>query len=234
MNTNLLLAVSAVMVGAILFSVNYPAISDFYTSSVPFGDFAVVHMAYSSDPDKFQKVKHQQDSTCFVTPSNHEYCYERPRGDEGFRFTYIFGSNGIDGEMHLEPVSRAVGYWAMSKIVPISETAAIITFSDNVDLYSQGIIAFSGSIDPPSEQTLSTTSTPEEFEFTKTVERYDIFVSNCRNDGKVLDIVQYLGVVTVEGTDYVATWHVHAKSEQGITCKYPEIIRHSFGHDFGI
>lgn len=57
MNTNLLLAVSAVMVGAILLSVNYPAISDFYTPSVSFSDFAVAHMAYSSDPYKFQQVK---------------------------------------------------------------------------------------------------------------------------------------------------------------------------------
>lgn len=133
--------------------------------------------------------------------------------------------------MHLEPVSRAVGYWAMSKIVPISETAAIITFSDSPDLYSQGIIAFS---DGAGFDEASGPSTPEEFEFAKTVEMYDTFVSNCRNGGKVLDIVQYVGVVTVEDTDYVATWHVHAESEQGIPCSYPEIIRHSFGHDFGI
>ena len=46
--------------------------------------------------------------------------------------------------------------------------------------------------------------------------------------------MQYIGVITVENTDYVVTWHMDADSEQGITCKYPEIIQYSFGHDFGI
>ncbi len=220
MNTNLLLAVSAVTVGAVLFSVNYAAISDFYAYSVPYNDFAVVHMAYSSDPDSFQMTKQQQDSVCFVSPSNNEYCYGSLRGMGDFKISYITGSNGIDGEMHFEPVGRATGYWAMGKIVPISETVGVITFSDTDNLYP--------------DEPLPGSSTPEEFEFTKTVERYDTFVANCRYYGKVIDIVQYLGVVTVEGADYVVTWHVHAESERGIPCKYPEIIKHSFGHDFGI
>ncbi|MCG8531297.1 MAG: hypothetical protein MI749_11585, partial [Desulfovibrionales bacterium] len=69
MSTNLLLAVSAVMVGAVLFSVNHATISDFYAYSVPYNDFAVAHMAYSSDPDSFQLTKQRQGSVCFVTPS---------------------------------------------------------------------------------------------------------------------------------------------------------------------
>ena len=220
MSTNLLLAVSAAMVGAVLFSVNYAAISDFYAYSVPYNDFAVVHMVYFLDPDTFQLIKRQQDSACFVTPSNNEYCYGRPRSMGDLKISYITGSNDIAGEMHFEPVGRATGYWAMGKIVPVSETAGVITFSDTDSLYP--------------DEPLPGSSTPEEFEFTKTVEKYDTFVANCRHYGKVVDIVQYLGVVTVEGADYVVTWHVHAESERGIPCKYPEIIKHSFGHDFGI
>ena len=218
MNTNLLLAVSAVAVGAVLLSVNHTAISDFYAYSVPYNDFAVVHMAYSADPDSFQLTKQRQDSVCLVTPSGNEYCYGRPHNTGDVKITYIVGSNGINGEMHLAPIGRASGYWAISKMVPVSETVGVITFSDSASLYHD----------------LSESDTPEEFEFTRTVERYDTFVANCRNDGKVVDIVQYLGVVAVEGADYVATWHVHAESERGIPCKYPEIIRHSFGHSFGV
>ena len=219
MNTNLLLAISAVAVGAVLLSVNHAAISDFYTYSVPYNDFVVAYMAYSSDPDRFQLTKQQQDSTCFVAPSGNEYCYERPSDLWDFRITYLFGSNGIDGEMHLDPVDGAVGVWAIERMVPVSETVGVITFSDDASIGHGSLNRY----DPP-----------EEFEFTETVERYDTFVANCRNGGEVVDIVQYLGVVTVEGAEYVATWHVHAESERGIPCKYPEIIKHSFGHDFGI
>jgi len=122
--------------------------------------------------------------------------------------------------MHFEPVNNADGYWTMSDIVPISNNTAIITFSDNGDRY------------PP--KTLAGWHITEEFEFTRTVEKYDTFVSYCSNDGKYISIMQYMGILTVEETDYVATWHVGAISEQGITCKYPEIIQYSFGHDFGI
>ena len=131
MSANLLLAISAVAVGAVLFSANQAAISDFYAYSVPYNDFAVVHMAYSPDPNSFQLTKQQQGSSCFVTPSNNEYCYEYPRNVGDFLVTYIIGSNGIDGEMHLEPVGHATGYWAISKMVPVSETIGVITFSDN-------------------------------------------------------------------------------------------------------
>lgn len=219
MNTNLLLAVSAAVVGTILLSANHAAISDFYAYSVPYNDFAVAHMVYSLDPDSFQMTKQQQGSACFVTPSNNEYCYKSPNTTGNFLTTYIVGSNGIDGEMHLYPVNNVSRHWAIAKIVPVSETVGVITFSYAASLGY-------GNLNDPDP--------PEEFEFTKTVTRYDTFVTNCRADGIVVDIVQYLGVVTVEGAEHVAIWHVHAESERGIPCKYPEIIKHSFGHDFGI
>ena len=46
--------------------------------------------------------------------------------------------------------------------------------------------------------------------------------------------MQYMGIITIDEIDYVATWHIWASSEKGITCKYPEIIENSFGHNFGI
>jgi hypothetical protein len=43
-----------------------------------------------------------------------------------------------------------------------------------------------------------------------------------------------LALLSRKTTDYVATWHIGANSERGITCKYPQVIQYSFGHDFGI
>lgn len=221
MNTvNILFVINTIFVSLLLISLNYPAITDFYTYSVPLNNFVIEPFGIFSDPDKFQKIKQQDDSTCFVTPSNNEYCYESPRGDEDFKFSYPVGSNNISGEMHFEPVNNADGYWTMSAIVPISINTAIITFSDNNDRY------------PP--ETLTRWHIVEEFEFTRTIEKYDTFVSHCSNDGKHIEIMQYMGIITVEETDYVATWHMGANSEEGITCKYPEVIQYSFGHDFGI
>ena len=34
--------------------------------------------------------------------------------------------------------------------------------------------------------------------------------------------------------NYVTTWHARAEFGRGALCKYPEIIRHNFGHGFGI
>jgi len=220
MNTNLLLAISVMMVGIILISINYESISDFYNYVVPLNSFVIEQWPTPSDSSNYQTIKQQDDSTCFTTPANNEYCYTLPRGDEDFRVSYPFGFNGINGEMHLEPANNATGYWTMSKIVPISDDIGIIIFSDNSNRY------------PP--ETLARWHITEEFEFTRTVEKYDTFVSHCSNNGKHIELMQYLGVITVEGIDYVATWHMGANSEQEITCKYPQVIQYSFGHDFGV
>ena len=122
--------------------------------------------------------------------------------------------------MHFEPIKNATGYWTMKKIVPVSDNAAVFTFSDNADRYPR--------------KTLAGWNIDEKFEFTRILQKYDTFVSHCSNDGKRIEIIQYAGIFTVEDTDYVATWHVGASSNKGITCKYPEIIQYSFGHGFGI
>ncbi len=215
-----LFVLSCIFVPMMLILINYESIDDFYAYSIPFNDLKVEHIQHTSDPDIFQKIKRQENSTCFVTPSMNEYCYEKPRGGTDFKFSHPVGSNGINGEMHFEPVSGADGYWTMRNIAPMSDSSALITFSDNGDRY------------PP--ETLAGWHITGEFEFTRIVEKYDTFVAYCADNGKSFQIMQYLGTLTVEETDCVATWHVGATSEQGIKCKYPQIIQRSFDHDFGI
>lgn len=215
-----LFVISAIMVPLLLISLNYESISDFYTISVPLDTFAAVPMDFPYDPDRFSRIKGLADSTCFVTPTNNEYCFKFPIGDEEFRSSHPISKNGISGEMHFEPANNSTGYWSMSKIVPISDDSAIITFSDNSDRY------------PP--ETLARWLIDEEFEFTRTVEKYETFVSHCAGDGFHMEVMQYLGLFTVEETDYLATLHVSVSSEEEIACKYPQIIQASFGVDFGI
>ena len=217
---NVLFVISCIFVPLLLISLNYDSISDFYTYSIPLNDLVVEQFAFPSDPDRFQRIKQQEDSTCFVTPSDNEYCFEKPRGDEDFRFSHPIGSNGVSGEMHFEPVNHADGYWTMSSIIPISNDTVTITFSDNSDRYP--------------DETLANWHITEEFEFTRTLEKYDTFVSHCSGNGKYVTLMQYLGIFTVDETDYVATWHIGTISDPEIICKYPEIIQQSFGHDFGI
>lgn len=217
---DILFVINIIMVPLLLISLNYESISDFYTYSIPLNTFSAEPMSFPYDPDRFQRIKGLDDSSCFVTPTNNEYCYKLPLGDEDFRYSHPLDSKGISGEMHLEPVNNATGYWTMSSIVPISNDTAIITFSDNSDRY------------PP--ETLASWHVTEEFEFTKTVEKYDTFVSHCSEDRKHMEIMQYLGIITIEDAEYVATWHINVSSDQEITCKYPQIIQNSFRVDFGI
>lgn len=217
---NTLFVISTIMVPLLLISLNYESINNFYTISVPMNSFVAEPMDFSNDPNRFQRIKGLEDSTCFVTPANNEYCFKYPIGDEEFRYSHPIRSDEVSGEMHLEPANNATGYWSMSKIVPVSDDSAIITFSDNSDRY------------PP--ETLARWLVTEEFEFTRTVEKYETFVSHCAGDGFHMEIMQYLGLFTIEDTDYLATWHVHVTSDQEIACKYPQIIQASFGHDFGL
>jgi hypothetical protein len=119
-------------------------------------NLVVERFSFPSDPDIFQRIKQQEDSTCFVTPSDNEYCFEKPRGDEDSRFSYPIGSNGISGEMHFEPVNNADGYWTMSSIIHIPNDMVTITFSDNSDRYP--------------DETLANWHITEKFEFTQTLE----------------------------------------------------------------
>ncbi|WP_316504235.1 hypothetical protein [Nitrosopumilus sp.] len=179
-----------------LISLNYSAIVDFYTYSVPLNKFTVEQVGYSEDPNRFQRISQQGDSTCFVTPSSNEYCYEKPKGNKEFRFSHPAGSNGINGEMHFDPANNAKGYYTMSSITPISNNTGIITFSNKCHDYS--------------DESMSQWQFTEDFEFTRTIEKYDTFVTLFSNNGKYVEIIRYMGIITVDELDYVATWHVGA------------------------
>jgi len=215
-----LFVISAIMVPLLLISLNYESINDFYNIAQPLNDFVLDDWISSNYPDRFQEIKELDDSTCFVTPTNNQYCYKKPKGGEDFKSTHPIGDNGISGELHLEPLHNITGYWTMKDITPINQDSAVITFSDNSERYPN--------------DTLDRWHVTEEFEFTKTVKKYDTFVAICSNNGKNLEVMQFLGIITIEKVDYVATWHIGAASENAVNCKYPQIIQASFGVDFGI
>jgi len=218
MNTNLLLAISVVVVGIILISINYESISNFYTYSVPLKDFTVSR--YSDFSKTFQDVKND-DSECFITLNGNEFCYLTPVrfGDDGSSASFVKGENGIEGEIHFDPVDVGARYFLMLDMTLISDDKAMITFADkNYRIgNSQGTVY---EID-------------DDFEFTVTVEKYDTFISHCSNyEGTIVTIVQYLGIKEIDGIDYVLTWHTGADSEQGIACNYPQIIQYSLDYNF--
>ena len=214
-----LFVISAIMVPLLLISLNYESISDFYNIAQPLNDFVLDDWISSNYPDRFQEIKELDDSTCFVTPTNNQYCYKKPRGSEDFKSTHPIGDNGISGELHLEPLHNITGYWTMKEITPINQDSAEITFSDNSERYPKNTL----------DRWHMT-----EFEFTKIIKKYDTFVAICSNNGKNLEVMQFLGIITIEKVDYVATWHIGAASENAVNCKYPQIIQASFGVDFGI
>ena len=214
-----LFVISAIMVPLLLISLNYESISDFYNIAQPLNDFVLDDWISSNYPDRFQEIKELDDSTCFVTPTNNQYCYKKPKGGEDFKSTHPIGDNGISGELHLEPLHNITGYWTMKEITPINQDSAVITFSDNSERYPKNTL----------DRWHMT-----EFEFTKIIKKYDTFVAICSNNGKNLEVMQFLGIITIEKVDYVATWHIGAASENAVDCKYPQIIQASFGVDFGI
>lgn len=219
MNTNLLLAISVIMVGIILISINYGAISDYYSYSVPLNNLVVYPHAFSDDPDLFQKTLNKKDSTCFTTNNGNLFCYEYPRIYENSAISYIRGVSGIDGELHFDPVERGVGYFTIKNMTLISGDTALVTFADND--YRVG----------NSERIIYEIT--DDFEFSAIIEKFDTFIAKCNYyDGTSVTVVQYLGVVTINDVDYFATWHTPASLDVGMKCKYPELIEHSLNHNF--
>jgi len=72
-DVNILFVISCIFIPLLLISINYSSISDFYEYYVPLNSFVVEQLTVPSDPDRFQRIKQQKDSTCFVTPSTNEY-----------------------------------------------------------------------------------------------------------------------------------------------------------------
>ena len=75
----------------------------------------------------------------------------------------------------------------------------------------------------------------DKFEFSATVLKYDTLIATCSNyHGTCADLLQYMGVRTIDGIDYSMTWHTLVASERGVACNYPEIIQASLRHNFGV
>ena len=219
-NSNKLFAISTIYVPILLILLFYPQINDFYTYSLPLNSF-VVEPNFSFGQDRIQKINQDKDSQCFTTLNNNLFCYEKPRlHGETMLISYPIGTNGIDGEMHIEPVDNGVNYFTMKNATRISDDIAKVTFSDND--YRVG------------NNDRITYEITDKFEFDTIIEKFDTFIAKCNNyEGTSVTIVQYLGVDTIDGRDYFLTWHMLAHSEKGITCNYPEIIQHSLKHNFG-
>jgi len=223
-SVNTLFVISTILVPLMLISLNYSAIIDFYTHDVPLNRSVIIANFPSDDPEKFQNIRKEKDSTCYTPPSMNQYCYKKPRiFDEQERdhlYSLIIGDNGINGEIHFDRVGLEGGIFTIKNMVLLDEDSALFTFADKD--YRIG------------NKDRTTYEITEDFEFTTVVEKYDTFITHCGNfDGTGATLVQYLGVITIDGLDYFVTWHTVITSEQGLVCKYPEIIQHSLKHNFG-
>jgi hypothetical protein len=223
MNSNLLLAISVIMVVTILISLSYNTISDFYTYSVPLNKAKIVPNFIPTD-NGFQKIRDMKDSTCYTTPSMNQYCYKKPEIRNGQNpdhlSSFIVGDNGINGEIHFDRVGLEGGIFTIKNMILIDENSALITFADKDYRIGNG--------------DRTTYEITEDFEFTTTVEKYDSFIPHCGNfEGTGATIAQYLGTTTIDEVDYFLTWHAVIEPEDKFQCKYPEIIKYSLKHDFG-
>lgn len=209
--SNKLFVICTIYVPIMVIALLYPQIHDFYTYSVPLNDFTIDRWMYSQ-PDYLSSIQNKDGTACFTAPSKHLFCYRNPRMSENSGVSYITSDVGIDGELHFERIDNDDSYFTMKKITRIHDDTAKITFADKG--YSE---------------------ISNKFEFTTIVQKYDTFIAECSNsEGTSADLVQYLGVTVIDGVDYFVTWHTLVSSEKGIACDYPQIIKYSFGHDFGI
>ncbi len=215
---NLIYAVSSIVIilPAILFA------SDYIDYSLPMEKMVLWEDPFFNDPDKFVETSEKKGSTCFTTPSMNNFCYEKPRiYEDGPKTSYVIGENGISGELHFDPIDKGEMYFTMKNMTQIEGDTVMITFADND--YRVG------------NRDRTTYEIIDDFEFSTVIEKFDTFIAKCNYyDGASVTIVQYLGITTVDNVEYFLTWHTIAESESGITCDYPQIIQHSFGHDFGI
>lgn len=207
------------IVGAILISINYESISDFYSYSASLKSLEIYP---SSDISKtFQEVFADDNSECFDTLNGNRFCYLNPirYNDDGSSVSFVKGENGIEGEIHFDPIDIGANYFLMLNMTLISDDKAMITFTDKG--YKIG----------NNQETLY--EIDDNFEFTATVEKFDTFISHCGNyEGTNVTIVQYLGIREINGIDYFLTWHTNAESKQGVICDYPQIIQHSLDYNF--
>ena len=220
---NVLFVISAILVPLLLISLNYDSINNFYTYSTPLNKMVLWEDPFFNDPDKFIDTSEKKDSKCFTTLSMNNYCYAKPRiYDDGIpRTSYVIGENGISGELHFDNVDVGPSYFTMKGMNVIKGDTAMITFADNDYRV--------GNRDKTNYEII------DDFEFSTIIEKFDTFIAKCNYyNGTSVTIVQYLGITKIDDVEYFLTWHTTADSKSGIACDYPQIIQHSFGHDFGI
>ena len=220
-DVNVLFVISCIFAPLMLISINYSTISDFYEYSVPLNTLIIDRDNFSDDPDIFQKTIQKEDSTCYTNPNGNLFCYEKPRiDDNGHGISYVRGENGIQGELHFDPVDKGVSYFTMKNMTNTNDEKSILTLAD----YDYSSHDIDGNIHYVNE-----------FEYSIPIEKFDTFISHCRNnDGTLVNLIQYLGIEIIGDENYFLTWHTIAYSETGIKCTYPEIIQHSLNYDFGI
>lgn len=216
---NTLFVTSAILVPTLLILLNYAAIHDYYVYSVPLNTLVIEPNSYGL-AESFQKTQNDPDSTCITTQFMNLFCYTKPRmHPSGIMISWMTGPNGIDGEMHFDPVSNGTSYFTMKNMTRTHGDAIQITFADRD--YRVG------------NQHVTTYEIKEKFEYAVTVKKFDSFIAKCNNyEGTSVTIVQYLGITTVDDVDYFTTWHMPASSAQGVKCDYPQIIKHSLKHSF--
>jgi len=223
-SVNVLFVISCILIPLLLISINYESISDFYEYSVPLNKAVIVSNFPSNDPNEFQKISQQKDSTCYTAPSMNQFCYTKPKiqdeQNKDHLYSFIIGNNGINGEIHFDRVGSEGGMFTIKNMTLITGDAISITFADKN--YRIG------------NENRTTYEITENFEFSAVVKKYDTFITNCGNfEGTAATIMQYLGIAAINDIDYFVSWHTVITSEQGFSCNYPQIIQYSLKHNFG-
>lgn len=212
-----LFVLSVVLIPILLVSMGYDTIYNFYTYSVPLNRLQLI---YEYDTSDFEQVRDREGSDCFTTPSHNHFCYTKPRMHGSGGVSFVAGPSGVSGEMHFDPVDGRAFPFTIKSMTKVNEDEAVITLSDKG--YRIG-----------NEETTHY-AIAEKFEFSKTIRKFDTFISHCGNyEGTSATIVQYMGTAKINQTEYFVTWHTSAQSESGISCDYPQVIKYSFGHHFG-
>ena len=129
---NVLFVISCIFVPLMFISISYSTISDFYEYSVPLNTLIIDRNTFSDDPDIFQKTIQKEDSMCYTSSNGNLYCYEKPRIDDNAHgISYVRGENGIQGELHFDPVEKGVSYFTMKNMTKLDNEKSILTLADN-------------------------------------------------------------------------------------------------------
>jgi len=229
---NTLFVLSCIFVPLLLISINFSAIDDFYKYSIPLNSFEINRVLDKNEQKEgvfygptFNEILQKDGSQCFNTLLNY-FCYSKPGFTSSMEGIAQIASKtgGIVGEMHFFPTDKRGSLFVIQNMTLINEDTVLVQFSNSKYFIDD-------SWTPP----MSFAGITEKFEHSAILEKYDTFISHCRNpEGTKVTLIQYLGITTIDDVDYFVTWHTEADSESGINCVYPQIIQYSIGHDFGL